>query len=190
MKKRIEEYLLAPDATMQSRMFLVGGSVGCALMAVMFLVVLMSGQSILVGSALGAGAVLLFAATVFALRTKRYTLGSAVVILILNGLVTPLGYFTGGGAMSGSPAWFVVCGMFVFALFKGKLLAFFLLFSIGVFGGISLYGAYYPESIIPLAGGYAGVARDTFLAAAAACILAGIVLRFQEKLGQRKYSLN
>ena len=186
MKKRIEEYLLAPDATMQSRMFLVGGSVGCALMAVMFLVVLMSGQSILVGSALGAGAVLLFAATVFALRTKRYTLGSAVVILILNGLVTPLGYFTGGGAMSGSPAWFVVCGMFVFALFKGKLLAFFLLFSIGVFGGISLYGAYYPESIIPLAGGYAGVARDTFLAAAAACILAGIVLRFQEKLLERQ----
>ena len=186
MKKRFEELVFAPDSTMQSTMFLVGGIVGSVLLSVLFLVVLMTGQSFFVGSALGAGAILLIVATVFAIKTKRYTLGSAVVIFILNGLVTPLGYFTGGGAESGSPAWFVVTGMFVFALFKGKLLVFFLLFSIGVFGGISLYSAYYPESITLLAGGYAGVARDTFLAAAAACILAGIVLRFQEKLLERQ----
>lgn len=189
MKKKLTDLLFSSKVSIQGKMFMVGGCVGSVLLSVMFLVVLLTGQPFIVASALGAGAVVLILATVYSYHSRNYTFGSSVVILLLNGLVTPLGYFTSGGAESGSPAWFVVCGMFVFVLFRGRLMWFFLLFSVGVFGAISWYSAAYPESVTPLEGGYAAVAFDTFMAAAAACILAGLVLRFQRILLERETRL-
>ena len=189
MIKRLRDLMLSPDTPIQGKMYLLGGCVGSIFMTLLFLVILLTGQSFLVASALGAGAIVLVGATWYSYKTGNFTFGSCVVILILNGLITPLGYFTSGGAESGSPAWFVVCGMFVFVLFEGKLLLFFLLFSIGVFGGISWFSAAYPESVTLLDNGYAGVAFDTFVAASAACILSGIMLRFQRVLYERENRL-
>ncbi|MBR0172403.1 MAG: hypothetical protein IJQ21_06395, partial [Lachnospiraceae bacterium] len=69
MIKRLRDLMLSPDTPIQEKMYLLGGCVGSIFMTLLFLVILLTGQSFLVASALGAGAIVLVGATWYSYKT-------------------------------------------------------------------------------------------------------------------------
>ena len=82
--------------------------------------------------------------TRYTIRSKKYTLGGSLLVLLAHFFIVPAGYITGGGVHSGAPLWLILGGVIVFVLFRGRMLV---PFSITAF--LSVAGSIYIESIHP-----------------------------------------
>ena len=178
MIERFRHAIFSSKYTLQERLFILSALGGSSVMLAMFVLTIMSGQRLIIASSLAMGSVMLVASSIYAFRTKRFTLGGSIIVLISNCLVFPFGYIMGGGVHSGSPIWFIPCVIFVFLIFRGRLLIIYLVISIVSFGVTTYLSYLHPEWVVPLAGEYA-VYADTCAAAVLVGVLAGMVLSFQ-----------
>ncbi|MBO5293325.1 MAG: DegV family protein [Lachnospiraceae bacterium] len=78
-------------------------------------------------------------------RYKKIDLAACLMGLIINGLLLPVIYFTSGGLEGGALVWFVFGVVYVYLMFSGRQLLFFLLWANGSFL-LTMYASYlHPE---------------------------------------------
>ena len=185
MIKKLRDYTFSNKVSLQERRFALAGGVGCAAILAVLFSVISTNQ----GAVFAAGLLLAFlivAATLrYTLKSKNFTLGSCIIIIVSNLIVLPVGYLLGGGIESGAPLWFVIGIVFVFVLFKGTLFWVFLILSILAFGTSMAAGAIHPEWVVSLQEGYS-MHIDSYIAMLSVSILCGLLFRFQSNVLERQ----
>lgn len=184
----LKKVLFSQEYELKERLFVLSGFIGSIAMIIVFVLTIVSGQGLLVAFGIGMGAVVVIAMTMYTLQTKRYKLGGSVIVLFANCIALPFGYLMGGGAYSGSPTWFIIAILFVFMIFDGRLFWIYLMLSAAAFGAVTIIGAKFPESVIPLSTEF-GIYEDTFVAALTVGLLAGILLKFQSNILEKELAL-
>ena len=185
MIKRLHNYIFSNEASLQERRFTLAGVTGCAAIIAVFLSAVTTNQ----GTGFAVGLVFAFflvvATVVFTLKTKKFALGSSIIIILSNLIILPIGYLLGGGVSSGAPLWFVIGIVFVFVLFQGTLFWIYLIMSLLSFGAAVAAGAVHPEWVVSLTEGYS-MHVDSYVAMACVSLLCGALFQFQSIVLERQ----
>lgn len=114
-------------------------------------------------------------------KYRRIDIAAIIVGFLVILLVFPAMFFLSGGLEGGATIWFALGLFYVFLMFSGKKLAFFLLLSLVVDVFTYTYGYYHPESIEPMASRAAAYA-DSIFAVFVVGLAGGAILKVQMKL--------
>ncbi len=114
-------------------------------------------------------------------KTKKMKLCSCVLLIGLNCVVLPFCYFTGGGARSGMPSWFVLGIFAVFLLIRGKMFVPMLVISVGSMIATYMVAYFHQELVIPLKSEWV-VHDDIVFNILINSFVIGVVVRFQNKV--------
>lgn len=181
MLKFIRELTLSRKRSLEERRFILAGCVTIVSIFAALLSGLTTNQGLIFCLGMGAAIIFMGLLIIFTLRTKRFVLGSSLIIIVANLLILPVGYFFGGGLHSGAPLWFVMGIVFVFVLFKGALFHIYLLLCLVVFFLTYYLGEMHPEWVTPLQEGN-DMHLDSYIAMACVSILCGTLFKFQSML--------
>lgn len=185
MIRRLRDYTFSNKVSLQERRFALAGCVGCASILAVLISVITTNQGMVFAVGLVIAFFVVLCTVIYTLRSKRFTLGSCIIIIVSNFIVLPIGYLLGGGVNSGAPLWFVMGIVFVFVLFKGTLFWIFLILSILAFGTAMAAGAMHPEWVVSLQEGYS-MHIDSYIAMLSVAILCGLLFRFQSSVLERQ----
>ncbi|MDE6749004.1 MAG: DegV family EDD domain-containing protein [Lachnospiraceae bacterium] len=114
-------------------------------------------------------------------KYRRIDIAAIIVGFLVILLVFPAMFFLSGGLEGGATIWFALGLFYVFLMFSGKKLAFFLLLSLVVDVFTYTYGYYHPEMIEPMASKAAAYA-DSIFAVFVVGLAGGAILKVQMKL--------
>ncbi|MCM1155145.1 MAG: DegV family EDD domain-containing protein [Roseburia sp.] len=114
-------------------------------------------------------------------KYRKIEVAAVIVGFLIILLVFPTMFFLSGGLEGGAVVWFALGLFYVFLMFSGKRLAFFLLLSIVVDVFTYVYGYYYPESITPM-DSTAAAYLDSLFAVLAVGLAGGAILKVQMKM--------
>ncbi|MDE7283901.1 MAG: fatty acid-binding protein DegV, partial [Lachnospiraceae bacterium] len=114
-------------------------------------------------------------------KYRRIDVAAIIVGFLVILLVFPAMFFLSGGLEGGATLWFAMGLFYVFLMFSGKKLAFFLILSIVVDVFTYAYGYYHPELIEPMAS-RAAAYTDSIFAVFIVGIFGGSILKVQMKL--------
>ena len=179
--KSIYEMIYGRDYELRERIFrmiiLVGGSL--ALMGIVECIILMDVKIIVLPLAL-----LLLVLGIELLITFKYRkidIAAIIVGFLIILLVFPAMFFLSGGLDGGATIWFALGLFYVFLMFSGKRLAFFLVLSIAVDIFTYGYGYYHPEFITAMDSRRAAY-FDSLFAMLAVGLAGGAILKVQMKM--------
>lgn len=133
-------------------------------------------------------AILLIAMTgaIYAIfKSKNLGLATIIVGIIVVVLSFPCMFYMSGGINGGATVWFVLSLFYVFMMYSGKRLAFFLILSLGVdiFTYVTAYN--HPEFVVPLPSERAAY-TDSFFSVFAVGIAVGVIFKFQVQLYEKE----
>ncbi len=114
-------------------------------------------------------------------KYRRIDIAAIIVGFLVILLVFPAMFFLSGGLEGGATLWFAMGLFYVFLMFSGKKLAFFLILSIVVDVFTYAYGYYHPELIEPMAS-RAAAYTDSVFAVFVVGIFGGSILKIQMKM--------
>ena len=117
----------------------------------------------------------------FVKKTKKVELAGCILVLVLNCLVLPVTYYTGGGVDSGMSAWFVLGGFVVFLLLHGKLFWIMLVISFASMCITYVYSYHHPEMVVPFKDEWVAYEDIIFSVFFVTCII-GLIVRFQNRV--------
>lgn len=178
MIKKLKELTFSDQRSLAEKRFVLSGVVCClSILAVLFICITTE-QSLMFAIGLAFALLFMIAVVILSLKTKHLTLGSSIMIIVANVIILPIGYFLGGGLMSGSPLWFVVGIIFVFVLFKRPLFWIFFIMSLISFGTAIFIAEAHPEMVVPLQEGYS-VHLDSYIAIVCVAMISGVLFKFQ-----------
>ena len=185
LSERFKRYIFSTEVPLEERRFMLVAAV--ALVSII-------GVSLSVVSALKEtkllfwlliGFVLVLGSAIYARRTRNYTLGGVIIMIIANALVIPAGYLLGGGLDSGAPIWPSIGLIMVFVLFRGPLFWIFFIMSVASMGGV-MYAAYlHPEWVVPL-GAHYSEHLDVFVGYFSVGVLVGALFLLQSRVLERE----
>ena len=185
MIKRMKDYIFSENRSIEERQFTLACIIGCLSVLAVLLSVVTSNQSGIFAIILTVTFFVLVGITAYTLKSKRFTLGSIVFILISNFFILPLGYMLGGGIDSGAPLWLIIGMLFVFVLFKGKLFWFFIVTTLISFAATTFAEQLHPEWVVKIPEGYS-VFLDSFITVEMVSLICGWFFRFQSELLERE----
>ncbi len=108
-------------------------------------------------------------------KYNKLDLAAIIVAIIINVIAFPMMFFFCGAIESGASVWLVLGIIYLFMLFRGKRLAFFLILTI-LIDSITYYTAYrYPEIVVPMADRKA-IYIDSIFAVMATGLACGFVI--------------
>ena len=119
--RKIRDYILSQDRSLEERRFVFASLLVCFSLFIVLVTVLATQSRLGMVGACIAAIVLTLVLMRVALKTKKYTVYSIVIVLISHAFILPMGYLMGGGIHSGAPFWLILGGVIVFLLFRGKL---------------------------------------------------------------------
>ena len=179
--KSIYEMIYGREYELRERIFrmiiLVGGAL--ALLGIVECIILMDVKIIVLPLAL-----LLLVLGIELLITFKYRkidIAAIIVGFLIILLVFPTMFFLSGGLEGGATIWFALGLFYVFLMFSGKRLAFFLVLSIAVDIFTYAYGYYHPEYIIAMDSRRAAY-FDSLFAMLAVGLAGGAILKVQMKM--------
>lgn len=118
---------------------------------------------------------------VITFKYRKIDAAAAIVAFLLILVIFPAMFFLSGGLEGGATLWFALGILYVFMMFSGKRLAFFLSMSIIVDIITYVYGYYNPESIMPM-DSRAAAYIDSVFAVIAVGLCGGFILKAQTKM--------
>lgn len=179
--KKIYEMIYGRDYELRERIFrviiLIGGAL--AIMGILECIGLMDVKVILIPLVL-----LLLVLVVELLITFKYRkidFAAAIVGFLIILIVFPSMFFLSGGLEGGAVVWFALGLFYIFLMFSGKRLAFFLVLSIGVDIFTYVYGYLHPELITPM-DSKAAAYLDSLFAVLAVGLAGGAILKAQTRM--------
>ena len=118
---------------------------------------------------------------------KRKSVGFATVVvgIVVVALIFPCMFFMSGGINGGVPVWFVLSLFYVFMMFSGKRLAFFLILSFGVDLWTYVTAYQHPEYVVALPNERA-VYLDSIFSVLAVGLAVGVIFKFQVQLYEKE----
>ena len=178
MINRFRDYIFSNDVTLQERRFTLAGITGCVAIIAVLLSAITTNQGTVFSIGLVVSFFVVLATVIQTLKSKKFNIGSSIIIIISNFIILPVGYLLGGGVSSGSPLWFVIGIVFVFVLFQGRMFWIYLILSLLSFGASVAAGAVHPEWVTPLQEGYS-MHVDSYVAMVCVSLLCGALFQFQ-----------
>ncbi|MCM1386512.1 MAG: DegV family EDD domain-containing protein [Bacillus sp. (in: Bacteria)] len=179
--KTIYEMIYGRDYELRERIFrmiiLVGG--GLALLGILECVAIMDVKIIVLPLIL----LLLVLGTelLITFKYRKIDIAAIIVGFLIILLVFPAMFFLSGGLEGGAVVWFALGLFYVFLMFSGKRLAFFLILSLAVDIFTYVYGYYHPDAITPMDSRGAAY-FDSLFAVLAVGLAGGAILKVQMKM--------
>lgn len=179
--KKIYEMIYGRDYELRERIFRMIILIGCALlvMGIVECIGIMDVKVIVIPLV-----VLLAVLGVELLVTFKYRkidVAAVIVGCLIILFVFPSMFFLSGGLEGGAVVWFALGLLYVFLMFSGKRLVFFLSLSIVVDIFTYVYGYYHPESITPMISKSAAY-TDSLFAVLAVGLAGGAILKAQMRM--------
>lgn len=179
--KNVYEMIYGRDYELRERIFrmiiLVGGTL--ALMGIIECFIIMDVKVVVLPLAfllavLGIELLITF-------KYRKIDVAAVIVGFLIILLIFPAMFFLSGGLEGGAVVWFALGLFYVFLMFSGKRLAFFLILSIAVDVFTYVYGYYHPESITAMDSKGAAYV-DSLFAVLAVGLAGGAILKAQIKM--------
>lgn len=181
MIRKFLEAIFGREYELRERIFrmliLVGGSL--ALMGILECFILMDVKIVIIPLIVLLAVLCMELLITFKYRKIDIAAISVAFLIIL--IVFPTMFFLSGGLEGGATVWFAIGLLYVFLMFSGKKLAFFLSLSIVVDIFAYAYGYYHPETIKPM-DSQAAAYLDSLFAVFAVGIAGGVILKLQMRL--------
>lgn len=180
MREKVSLFLFGRNLDLRERIFRMIIAVGAAVATAGILecIILMD-----IGIILVPLSILLFvmiAALVITFQYNKVNVAAVVVGLLIIIVVFPEMFLLSGGLDGGGTVWFVMGLFYVFLMFSGWKMAFFLILTILVDVLVYGVGYYFPEYITPMASRTASF-LDSLFAVIAVGIAGGVIMKFQLK---------
>lgn len=121
-------------------------------------------------------------------KYRKIDFAAMVVGFLIILIVFPEMFFLSGGLDGGATIWFALGLLYVFLMFSGKKLAFFLILSIITDALTYTYGYFHRESITPM-NSMAAAYIDSFFAMLAVGLAGGIILKVQMQMFDTERSI-
>ncbi|MCM1210137.1 MAG: DegV family EDD domain-containing protein [Blautia sp.] len=181
LAKKIYEMIYGRDYELRERIFRMIVLIGSALafMGIVECIGIMDVKTIVIPLF-----ILLFVLGVALVATFKYRkidFAAAVIGFLIILLVFPTMFFQSGGLEGGAVVWFAIGLLYIFLMFSGKRLVFFLILSLIVDISTYVYGYYHPEAIVPM-DSKAAAYFDSLFAVLAVGLAGGIILKVQMKM--------
>ncbi|MCH5248602.1 MAG: DegV family EDD domain-containing protein [Lachnospiraceae bacterium] len=114
-------------------------------------------------------------------KYRKIDVAAVIVALLIILIVFPEMFLLSGGLMGGATVWFALGFIYVFTMFSGKRLAFFMILSVVVDVFTYYYGYHNPDRIIPMESTLAAY-LDSLFAVLAVGICGGAIIKAQIKM--------
>lgn len=114
-------------------------------------------------------------------KYRKIDFAATVVGLLIILVVFPEMFYLSGGLVGGATVWFALGLLYVFLMFSGKKLAFFLILSLVTDVVTYSYGYFHPEHITPM-DSQAAAYIDSFFAVVAVGLAGGAILKVQMRM--------
>ncbi len=114
-------------------------------------------------------------------RFRKIEFAACLTGALILCVIFPLVFFLSGGIDSGSTVWFVLGLVYIFLLFSGRKLAFFIALALTAYISTYVVGYLHPEWIIPLERRM-DVFYDSAFAVLAVGFATGILMKFQNRV--------
>jgi len=179
--EKMREMIYGRNYSLQERIFrmiiLVGGTM--ALLGIVECMILMDVKVVIIPL------LILFAVLATELlitfKYRRIDIAAVIVGFFIILVVFPQMFLLSGGLEGGASLWFALGIFYVFLMFSGKKLAFFLILSVVVDLATYGYGYFYPEAITPM-DSRAAAYLDSVFAVMAVGFAGGAILKVQMKM--------
>ncbi len=127
-------------------------------------------------------------ALVLTFKFRNIELSSTILGVALIVIALPFIFLKGGGVNSGSALWMCLGLFYVFIMFSGKKLAFFLVLTLVMDVGCYVISYFYPEQVIELATPFEKH-FDSIFAVITVGLTVGIIMKFQLKVFDKERQL-
>ncbi|MDE6664551.1 MAG: DegV family EDD domain-containing protein [Lachnospiraceae bacterium] len=181
MIKKLFEVIYGREYELRERIFrmliLIGGSI--LIMGIVECLIIMDVKIIVIP--MTCFLLILLAVLLITFKYHKIDISAAIVAFLIILVIFPAMFFLSGGLEGGATLWFALGILYVFMMFSGKRLAFFLTLSIVVDIATYVYGYYHPESIMPM-DSRAAAYIDSVFAVFAVGLCGGCILKAQMKM--------
>lgn len=181
MFRKLYEEIYGREYELRERIFRMIILVGCtlALMGIVECVIIMDVKTIIIPLLLLLA--VMFVELLITFKYRKIDLAAIIVGFLIILVVFPEMFFLSGGLAGGATLWFALGLFYVFLMFSGKKLAFFLALSLIVDVATYAYGYSHPEVIAPMASKGAAY-LDSLFAVIAVGLAGGAILKVQMKM--------
>ena len=122
-------------------------------------------------------------------RRGKYDLASTLLGLVIVVLVMPPLFCMSGGINSGASVWLALGILYIFVMFTGKKMIFFMVLCLGMYGLTYWLTYCNPDYIVPMQSRM-HVYIDSFFSVVAVGIIAGAILKVHMRVFEREHALN
>lgn len=185
---KIREMLYRRDYSLNERIFRMIILIGCGLaaMGIIECLILMDVMTVLIPLVILL--MVMVVELVITFKYRKIEFAAVIVALLIILLVFPSMFFFSGGLNGGATVWFALGLFYVFLMFSGKKLAFFLTLAITVNVFTYAFGYYHPELIIPM-DSEAAAYMDSLFAMLVVGLAGGAILKLQSQIFHIENSL-
>lgn len=181
MIRKLLETIFGREYELRERIFrmliLVGGSL--ALMGILECLIIMDVKTVIIPLLLLLA--VLCVELVLTFKYRKINIAAIIVAFLIILIVFPAMFFLSGGLEGGAAIWFALGLFYVFLMFSGKRLVFFLCLSLVADIFTYAYGYYHPEMIQPM-DSRAFAYIDSLFAMLAVGIAGGVILKVQIRM--------
>lgn len=114
-------------------------------------------------------------------KFRKLDFAAFVVGILIIMVIFPAMFFLSGGLEGGAVVWFSLGLLYIFLMFSGKKLIFFLILSLAVDIFTYVFGYYHPELIVPM-DSRAAAYTDSIFAMLAVGLAGGLILKVQTRI--------
>ncbi len=190
MWKKMIQLIAGKDFELRERMFrtiILVGAFATIAVIIQNLVVMESGGVMLpLLLVLLALILLLWVATFIC---DKYNFASTMLGLVIVVIVMPVMFCMNGGINSGAAVWLTLGILFLFVMYTGKRLFFFLVLCFGMYLGTYWATYYYPELLSPVASRKA-IYTDSLISVIAAGLIGGMILKVHMRVFEEEHRMN
>ncbi len=190
MIKKILQLIGGKDCELKERMLrsiiLIGGLATIIAITEIFLVMEITGTLI---SMLFLVLLLMMVILLITFKYKAYEPASILLGLVIIIIVFPVMFILSAGIESGASVWLALGIIYIYIMFSGKKLIFFMGLSLISYGTVYMLACRHPEIIVPMPT-RAVAYLDACFSVFAVGIVAGLILKIQMKVYEEEHSLN
>ena len=181
MLTKLKQTIFGRELDLRERLFRICIIVGCllSLLVLVECILLLDAKSIILPYVVLVPAMIICVLATF--RWRKINVAAVILAFVIILIVFPKMFFISGGVNSGTMVWFALCIAYVFMMFSGKKLAFFLTLTLVSDAVVYIRAYLHPELVSPLSS-TERLYGDSFFAMAAVGIALGVILKFQMKV--------
>lgn len=124
-----------------------------------------------------------------AFKYRKYEAAAILIAIVVVGMVFPATFFISGGLVGGPSVWLTLGIVYLFVMFRGKKLVFFVMLSCAVFAGTYGVAYFHPEFIQPLPDELAAY-LDSYFSVVVVGLVAGMILKMHMQVFEAEHELN